>query len=233
MAEQVNSLDDILKYLSAPLSSEELSLEASAREFADKSQEEINRVAQDPSFQNKWREFSIGRMFGSGNLSKGEGAKEWDVMNQFIHQKILLGENPSLDAICKINAIVSQKEGGIIRDCYSFAGDKEFIKPSDLPFFLRAFEESFLKKLGANPLFEAFMIYTWGTTLHPFKDGNGRTFRGCSDWILLGGGLLPVSFSSSVSAHVAVSQNTLLPKRSQKFSQFLAAHKASYLKLTP
>ena len=175
------------------------------------------------------REFSIRRLLGSGTLGKANETENWNIANQFVYQKIAQKKPVSVESIKELNNILNPKDHGYFRTCFSFGAENRYVRPEDINFFIDHFKEFLEQEKKENILWFSFMIYLWGTTIHPFSDGNGRTFRLCSDWVLLANNYLPLNYSSTVDARAAIARNVEFPKRSNSYASFLAAIKNSYL----
>ena len=219
----VNSNKTILSYFSEGLNkNEELGLAQAL--------EQIELRARSRCYVSKqgWREFSVRRLFGSGSLSHRQGLSHWDRLNEYIYTNISEGVSPDIPALKIMNSIICPLAGGRIRTCESRGGEKKFIRQLDLPLFLDKMQKEVFEPSEVHPIWQAFQLYSWGVTLHPFIDGNGRTFRAAADWVLLQNGYLPLTCRSSVAAHVAVCRNVALPERSSRFANFLAGLMNSY-----
>lgn len=220
----MNTKEQLLEYLNGRINESEQKLQQEYLTIFQELAQKSTNISPE-----KLRKLSIMRIFGSGTLNSNQFMERWDQLNQFIHHKIAIGETPTMQAAQAINTILYPEHNGEIRQMYSRGGEKQYISPKDLPLFQDHFEQFLLKVPSNNlPLWNAFMLYTWGVTLHPFLDGNGRTFRACADWLLLQENLLPVTYTNEIDAHVAISSNTKLPNREKMFLRFLSAVKNSF-----
>jgi hypothetical protein len=221
----INSNAEIINYLESSMTTEEIGI-------LNQSLKSMEAFAFDAQAVpgGRWREFSIRRMLGSSSLGLGKeiDKERWDQLNTYIHTKIQDSTPLCLKEIQNNNSILVPKESGNFRKSYSSGGEKTFVDPGDIEFFLNKLERYLEESRDDHPLWRAFIIYSWGITVHPFSDANGRTFRGACDWVLMASGILPVSFSSSVSAHVAVARNVELPVRSKVFASFIQGVLNSY-----
>jgi hypothetical protein len=76
------------------------------------------------------------------------------------------------------------------------------------------------KASGAPPVRLAAEAQLWLLMIHPFRDGNGRTARLITDWILQAAGLPPVNYAEA-------SWQVRLPEMEQLFSSSAAADMVS------
>jgi hypothetical protein len=216
----MNTKQQIQNYLNASISDNEYRICHRAVKYISQL-EKLNSVI--PA--EKWRNFSIRRMLGSGTLSSSKETKSWDEVNQYIHQRISTGQPPTFQDAQNINRLIHPENSGEIRKCYSVGSDTKYLHPNLINEFINNFESFLLRavesKDSEEAIMNAFLCYSFGSTIHPFEDGNGRTFRSLADWILLQNGLLPVTFGNAVQARVAIGMNTQIPKRSDLLERYL------------
>lgn len=224
--EWVNSEKEILDYLSWPITTLEI-------ELIEKFHREIKKYTFDPAqvTPKDWKEFSIRRIFGSGSLGQGQEIETWDQVNLYIHKKISENATLELESFKEINTILRPENSGEYRKTFCRGGEKCFLRPEDISFFLHQFDQFILKKgedISGGVIWLAFMVYSWGISIHPFVDGNGRTFRSSADLILMKASYLPLTYLNNIEAHVAVVRNIELPIRSKVFQRFLNGILNSY-----
>jgi hypothetical protein len=82
--------------------------------------------------------------------------------------------------------------------------DSEYAPAAHVEALHEAMGERLLSRLGkAHPIVEAALATRWLVTVHPYRDGNGRTSRLLADWILGAAGYVPASYANPVEAFVA------------------------------
>lgn len=177
----------------------------------------------------RWSELAKARLLSSNTLGRVKECNlvNWDKANQYVNESLSQNEDLSLSHIYKLNALV-RNEASSIREVPIYGGRLEFIKPEYVKNALSLFEKKILTHLTLSPYEKAFHIYQWIVTIHPFHDGNGRTSRLCADYVLLGNGILPISFSSSFSSHVCQNLNDQRRNKEDCYLSFLKAISHSY-----
>ncbi|MDD0852168.1 Fic family protein [Halobacteriovorax sp. GB3] len=215
---------EVLKYLQAPLDLRAQEEIEAQYDFISYQCEKVSRA-----YSLNWSKLAKARLLSSNTLGrvKDSDLRNWDRANQYVNESLSQNEELSLSHVYKLNALV-RNEASSIREIPIYGGHLEFIKPEYIEKALSLFEKKILTNLTLSPYEKAFHIYQWIVTIHPFHDGNGRTSRLCSDYVLLGSGILPISFPSSFSSHVCQNINEKRRNKEDCYLSFLKAISHSY-----
>lgn len=159
-------------------------------------------------WQNGLQRLSPYRLRSSGSLKSGK-LQGWVKANSYVSQKVLQEKKPTRDDILNINALMRETpEEASIRTTDIFIGPHKACAPEQLPFFLAYFYENILPtEKHPHPLLAAALCRYWLVSLHPFKDGNGRTSVMICDWLLLSSNYLPLSLERQLDALIATFQD--------------------------
>jgi len=143
------------------------------------------------------------RLMGSASLKRGE-VQSWIQVNQWVQERASLNEYPSWADICRINAeLTSQKETDVVRTTEIYVGPYQACEVSQLDQELQFFKDKVLAKSSeSHPLVQAAFCQYVLVTLHPFKDGNGRTSVMLTDWMIALYDYFPQSFTSKLDSIV-------------------------------
>lgn len=135
------------------------------------------------------------------SYSPGSEMLRWNQANEFLFSA--LGEGRKLDGILvsEIHQRLSPRSG--LRKKFVQGGNSSYPEAEDLPGLWKIFEDKLSHQTADTPILNAAVAYQWIVTLHFFEDANGRLARLCADYILLAGGLLPLSFPHDVAGFVS------------------------------
>ncbi|EQC45359.1 Fic family protein [Bacteriovorax sp. Seq25_V] len=180
-----------------------------------------------------WSTLARARLFASTTNTKvvTDSLYKWDAANQYISREIQNDSNLDINLVSKINAILIGDEDNI-RSGPIYCNDISYIDASFIEDATQDFSNLILRGNFSCTFEKAFHIYLWLTTLHIFKDGNGRTGRLAADFILMKEGKLPICFESTVDAQVAQLQEKKVRSKEESYLKFLKAVRRSYLILT-
>lgn len=142
------------------------------------------------------------RLKASSTLLRGEH-HSWFLVNGFIQNKIQEQQEPAWIDICKINRDLTNLKGDIVRKQEIYTGHLQACPYAELEMILTFFQNNILPYSDTiSPLVHAALCQYWLVSIHPFKDGNGRTSILLTDWLLTKNGYLPQSFASKIDAIV-------------------------------
>lgn len=154
------------------------------------------------------------RCVGSTTLSSNPSSREgWEQANHFIMQWAEDNEPLTLDKIAQINRIVDPESAGIYRVAGMEASvGTNFVKcyivgalvSEQMAQFLSPLEDglTLVKQKQLNPIDFAARSYQFLISIHPFKNGNGRTCRLIADYLLWRCHLPPPAWNTDVNAAV-------------------------------
>jgi hypothetical protein len=132
-----------------------------------------------------------------------ESAKNWKSANLQIINWLQSCEKLTVDKIFEINRLIHPSGGGSLRNHKIYAAMGEFLDPTELPYFEPLIKEKVLE-YPTHPLLQAAQVYQWISSFHPFSDGNGRTARLATDYILMSTGYVPICFHNPFDAMVGI-----------------------------
>lgn len=140
------------------------------------------------------------RLRSSGSLKRGE-LEGWIAANSFVANQGLQEKSPTPDDIVHINSLMMKDPEVSIRTVDIYIGPRKACSADKLPQLLTYFYSNVLPtNNNYHPLIAAALTRYWLVSLHPFKDGNGRTSVMVCDWLLLNNGYLPLSFERQIDA---------------------------------
>lgn len=140
------------------------------------------------------------RLRSSGSLKRGQ-LKGWIKANSYTAQQVMQERRPTPKDIAHINSLILAAPEVSIRTTDIYIGPRKACSAEKLPELLAYFYDHILPCANGNhPLIDAALIRYWLVSLHPFKDGNGRTSVMLCDWLLLNKGYLPLSFKQQIEA---------------------------------
>lgn len=220
-------INKFLNLLSMPiqLDQEALEIKCSLEQF----QKDLNLKIKNQKILN-WDKFHFMRFLSSNTLGKDEAARNfWQeanlLLNGWIEEEIIL----EFKNIVHLNKILTQKEDNI-RTTKIYAADKEFIETKHFK-IVQGYLNQLLKRVDFTPTEKAFRVYQTIVSSHFFCDGNGRTARLISDYILLNNSILPICYPSSIASHVAIDINSEDNNINTYYKTYLLALKNSYQNL--
>lgn len=153
---------------------------------------------------------ALRRMLASNSLSRSSSAERderrfWDEANHWVHQFLSNGGNLKVEHTAIINSLVTgaqDRRPSGPRECALYSCGQQYLPHEQVPAALEWLQWA-LDRPQLEPILKAGLLYCALVTIHPYRNGNGRTARLAADTLLLASGFLPVCFPSPVSSHVA------------------------------
>lgn len=167
----------------------------------------------------KWSRLQQERTIGSNTLTGGKPNERrsaeaaWESMDAVVRQWAMSKTPLTFENICEINQNLNPQNArcGRLRS--------RGIKAGDSPFHCYIDEESVAKEMEdfcrwldaevkkcddgtENPIEVAARAYQWMVSIHPFDDGNGRTWRMVMDYVLQRAGLPPAAMGTEICVAV-------------------------------
>ncbi len=147
---------------------------------------------------------NVARLGSSNTLLRDSQARErWDKSQLLIHKWIQEERPITWEAIVELHENLTG-DPSQLRTQRVFTGRHEHLQPEDLPAAIERLTVD-LKDLEANrhPVEAAALLRYWLVSIHPFRDGNGRTSTLAADWVLLRNGYPPFCFAEVIDGTVA------------------------------
>lgn len=161
----------------------------------------------------KMQKLSVLRLSSSQTLSKQstEDLERWNKAQAYLftHTAGIL----QFETIKKVNEILTDNPDSE-RNQDIFAGGASFMSNEDKNKELDHFKNAVLPKLSKlHPIVASTAIRYWIVSLHPFKDGNGRTAQSVGDALLLINQFPPLFFKNTHQGSFAY-----IPKYRENFT---------------
>lgn len=139
---------------------------------------------------------NVARLGSSNTLGRDPiQLANWDRANEQVNTWIAQDRPLTLSAIFQLHSILTT--GTLtqvsLRDHAVFTGGHEHLSTVHLPELMLWLEDA-LRTPHSNSIVFASLVRYWLVSIHPFRDGNGRTSTLVADWILLRAGYPPFCF---------------------------------------
>jgi hypothetical protein len=187
--------------LTAPLSPAELhEVDQHSTNLAERLQ-----ILEDAQVPLNVAALQMARHRASNTLKKvSDEIVHWEKTLAKFSEQLANGRPLDLDMIAEWNALLRNEATAPYRDLDLYLVEKKLIDFNEVPSAMKDFEKKVLKA-DEDPVLNASRIYQWLITIHPFANGNGRTARLATDYVLMQNGYLPVVFPSARQSFVAIS----------------------------
>ena len=221
---------DIINYLNSDLQSQwmEHSTENSLINSYLQKIEELSSQSAAISPQ-ALKELNARRLLSSNTLKSDASAlANWNQAQNFLFQLMKEGKSElTWEDLSRLNQwVVGEAVPSKMREVEIKTGAGEYLSFCEVPDDIQTMHESV--RAFSHPLRKAFEIYVQLVTIHPFKNGNGRTARLAADFYLLSRSYLPVCFLNSYHSHMALVKNQVKRQKDHCFSVFLESVLRSY-----
>lgn len=150
---------------------------------------------------------NVARIGSSNTLLRDHGQLSlWDRANSKVQQWITEGATVDWEKISQLNGLLTSGDSHAsqLRDHDVYTGGRAHFTPTSLPSLVKWLEEYALPGGEIlHPVHFAALARFWLVSIHPFRDGNGRTSTLVGDWILLKNGYPPFCFPRVIDGTVA------------------------------
>lgn len=171
---------------------------------------------------------SMSRILSSRTLSQNltSESQAWALANQTLAEMIDTKVRLDFNNLSQLQMILCPSQSGLRSQ--AIFGEGEYVSVDLLPELLLDFELLLTRK-DLHPLRMAAEVYIWLSTMHPFKNANGRVARLAADYFLLSNGYLPLVFASEIEAMVAKTKDDKIRTKSWAILRALAGVENAYL----